>query len=840
MNGTELFEIVKTVSTFSEYLYSVNGKTPSETQSKRGNLYEKMWDIIIRFGCCEMFPNDSYTHVYGNINTCNMKRVDDLESYLHGLTIRSKGKGGSSDITLQHTVTEKWTFMSSKFYLDDSNQHINDYEVGKILAALKCCEHKYKEYEIYLLVNDKQKVKKIISASQSTNNHIKSKIHHILDLTDLERCFQTLKRAIQSIPIGEVNAVFCNPKVPLVLRFHQDLITHSIMNRISEGHCEFLLGAKARSGKTYCVGGLLIKFYRKNGVINALIITPSRFETIPQFTDDLFRKFQDFYGINIVEITGGSDFDTMVLQKNNIIIVSKQLLDGYVLEKTVETIRRLSLNLIVFDENHFHGTTQMSKDIFQSYSSPHTIKLYLTATFSKPLNVWAIPLECQFYWDTEDERMCKNRDIQKLIEIHGDDVLLFVNEKNKECVLSVYDKMPKLEIITNSINKEKYDVIKSAINDTSYGFCFKTLFCGKFQNEVDRFLQLFTGSNKSMDYREKDTSMFRRIKDMAVKAGSRTLLNNADFTTQLWFLPFGIGLKISNVSNHLKERMLHNHVLMRYEIKIVNSDKEYKQVDVKKEIENWEINAKSDGKDGLILLAGNQLTLGITLPLVDIVVLCNDVVSSDKIVQMMYRGMTESINTPEINKINRGVKKIGFVVDMNISRVLNTYMEYNVRKKNLSPDQKIEYLVENEIINIDSDLFVGRENKTKLIENLKSIWKSNPINNLKLLLRQIENTIIELDTSDQKQLNQYFTKSVGDAKVNVKVKFDDENEEEALPTGRKLIRKPRDCESERSVGEHDDDDDDDDDNVSITKDVLPFIILLHRPKRKMRQKLLKK
>jgi hypothetical protein len=68
---------------------------------------------------------------------------------------------------------------------------------------------------------------------------------------------------------------------------------------------ELLLGAKARSGKTYCVGGLFNKYNKKFGYLNALIITPAPSETIPQFTDDLFCKFGDFIGINIVEIKTG-------------------------------------------------------------------------------------------------------------------------------------------------------------------------------------------------------------------------------------------------------------------------------------------------------------------------------------------------------------------------------------------------------------------------------------------------------------------------------------------------------------------------------------------------------
>lgn len=828
MNGIELFEGIKQVSTFAELLQSINGKTKAETQSKRGNLIEKLWDYVIKFGFVAILSNDEYDHYEGNINTCKLKKVDNLETYLQKMLIFSKGKGGSSDITLKHKLTGKWVFMSSKFYLDDIKKSINNYDVEKILAITKQHAHKYKEYDIYLLVNNKQKVLDIISSCQSTNNYIKENIHHILDLSDLEIGFQNLKHAIQDISIDNVNSIFCNTKIPLELRFHQDIITSKQMEKINEGEKDLLLGAKARSGKTYCVGGLFVKYHKKYVSLNALIITPAPTETLSQFTDDLFRKFRDFIGINIVEIKKGSDFDSIVLHENNIIIVSKQLLDDYVFEKKVKVIMQLNLDFIVFDENHFHGTTQMSKNILQSYSSQKTIKLYLTATYAKPLCEWNIPLDCQFYWDIEDEQLCKKRNIQGLVEKHGDDVLLFLTEENKETKLSVYDNMPDLELITNIMDRKRYEVIKERIKDTSYGFSNSTLLSGNFPSEVDTMLAYITGSNKEEDYPKKDLSIFGRIKQKCIKSNSRTKMNNGDFTSQLWFLPFGVNMTINKVSEHLKDRMSKNRILKNYEIKIVNSKKEYKLKDIKEEIKNWELKAKEKGKDGLILLAGNQLTLGITLPFVDIVFLFNDIVSSDKIIQMMYRCMTESMNNAENDKINSGRKQMGFVVDLNISRVLNTLLDYNVYKKNLNVEQKITYLVENNLINIDSDLFESKENKTKLVEKLLHIWKADPINNLKILLRKIEENIIDLDTKDQKMLNQYFTSSVGDEKVNVKVQFDEESDK-PLPDGKEIIK-----DEGKDGGDGDDDieekahdeQDTQNANISLTKDVLPFILPL--------------
>lgn len=82
MNGIELFEGIKQVSTFAELLQSVNGKTNAETQSKRGNLIEKLWDYIIKFGFVAILSNDEYDHYEGNINTCKLKKVDNLETYI--------------------------------------------------------------------------------------------------------------------------------------------------------------------------------------------------------------------------------------------------------------------------------------------------------------------------------------------------------------------------------------------------------------------------------------------------------------------------------------------------------------------------------------------------------------------------------------------------------------------------------------------------------------------------------------------------------------------------------------------------------------------------------------
>lgn len=816
MDGVELFETIKQNSSVIKILNIV------KNHSKRGYLYEKLWSVIIKFGFCTKFPNDEYVHYDGNINTCNIHVVEDLEMFLKNMTVFGKGDGGSSDITLRHKDSGKWIFISCKYYLDDATKSIKDYDISDIIANAERCRYMYDNYDIYLIVNDSVEVKRIIDNVQETSKNIKECVTDVFGIKDLTSYFRRFMKAIRDVSIDEINDNFYISKEQIRLRFHQQLIVSKMMKKIDDDAKHLLIAAKPRSGKTYCVGGLAIEFNNKYNKLNVLVITPAPTETISQFTNDMFCKFRDFDNINIVEIHSGNDLSDLKLQEKNVIIVSKQLIDDYVLERRVEAIYSLKLDLIVFDENHFHGTTDMSENIINSYTSDNTVKVFLTATYSKPLQKWNMQEDCCFYWDIDDERLCKERNIDILVEKHGDIVRTLINDDNIEEMLSVYDTMPTIHMITNLMDSDRYLTIKDKIKDTSYGFSMSTLLCGEFPKEVDKMLRYMTGSNKEKDFVDGDKSIFRRIVKQSIKSKSRTLLNNNNFTSQLWFLPYGVGMTIDAVSEHLKSRMIMNKVLKLYEIMIVNSKDGYKLRDIKNEIAVNEIKAKADGKDGLIILAGNQLSLGVTLPLVDIVILMNDTMSCDRIVQMMYRCMTETIK----NDVNDGIKKMGFVVDMNISRVLNTLISYNIYKTDLNTEQKLQYIIYNDLINIDGDLFKNKENKTDLIERLLNIWKTNPVNNLKTLLKHIEDIVVSVDTYDQRRLNAYFIHSLGDREAKITCKVDTDVDQQ-LETGRTIHKVAEYVEDVENVEEDVDDVVDiKKPDISLEKDILPFVIPL--------------
>ena len=537
----------------------------------------------------------------------------------------------------------------------------------------------------------------------------------------------------------------------------------------------------------------------------------------------MFNSYIDFCDFNIIHLNTCSMIKNLKFTNKNIIVTSKQLLQNYINNDGIESIKNLNLNYIFFDENHFGGTTQLSTDIVNTYKNEYTNLVFLTATFQKSLNHWNISKECSFYWDLEDENLCKTENISSLIIKHGDTVneaLNYFNDCNN--VLKNYEKMPQMELITTMFETDIFNNIKEKQmqNSSKYGFSLKTLFSltnGKFnyENEVELLLRYISGSEKEIDFPDGDKSIFGRIKEISLKKNSRTLLSNTHFTTQLWFLPFGIDQKINDVSQNLKLLMLKNRVLNKFEILVLNSNIDTPIKDIKHEIKKREMIGQEEGKKGLIILVGNQCSLGITLELCDIVMLLNDILSSDKNYQMIYRAMTEALN-----------KKCGFVVDLNINRVLNTVMEYSLYNKDLTIENKIKYIIENNLINIDSDYFFNKKiDEDVIINKLLDIWKRDPINQLRKILQNIESDIVEINNDDQKKLNNYFTKSL-DENSNIQVNFFDEGDEQELKTGQNT-KKEKVSDSDSDISSIDDEQlEKKDIKISLTKDVLPFIIPL--------------
>jgi hypothetical protein len=805
-----------------------------KNQSEQGFVYERLWDICIKFGFCNHFQSSDFTHMIGNMNNGNLKPLITFTNYLTEKVV-SGNSSGCSDISLFNNIDSTFTFISSKYPKSKNDitkqKSVGYYDIQNIIAAIDANKHIYSNFKICLLVPDKKAVLEKVKNANTSSNYITKYMNEqsILDKDDLNKCFLQFKidilKHIASSENGKINydEIYLSTKCNLILRFHQELITQKTSNLIEEGNKSFLWGCKCRSGKTYMFGGLIIKQFEIIKKLNVLIITPCPTETAPQFTDDLFNKFKEFESFKIHHIKESSDINKLILGKSNIFVMSKQLLQKYIDNNTIMKIKNLKLDIIGFDENHFSGTTNLSKSILDSYSSNNTIKVYLTATYNKPLHEWKIPEECQMYWDIEDEQICKsilldNMNVERLKDKHGDTSIITTinNFANKGLSISdmfkPYENMPDLYLITTMFDSQRYNIIKNNIMDSKYGFSFNVLFAlnkqkteFQFESEVKTILRFISGSNKEVDFKNGDKSMFSRILKICSNKKTRKPF------TQIWFLPI---ININEISICLEKLMKEDSILKKYNVLCINRKNTDLANDIKEDITKHEKIAKAECKEGLILLAGNMLTLGITLNMCDMVVLMNNTLSSDKVLQQMYRCMTEGVQ-----------KKFGFVVDLNISRVLNTCVNYTIYNHDKSIEDKIKYLIENHLINIDVDMMEQEKlNSDAIVSKLMDSWKSDPINGFKTLLQNLDNDYVEFDNLTQKIINKSFTSSLKDDKVNVTIEIKDEDDElQELPSGQEKVK---DVDNIEKFETDDEKYDKKEIKISFTKDVLPYIIPL--------------
>lgn len=353
-------------------------------QSDKGFVFERLFDIVIKFGFCDIFTNSNFNHLIGNSNNAKLKILKNLDKFLDE-KVFSGNSGGCSDITLQNKNNDTYIFIGSKYPKSTEDikkqKSVDYYDIQNIIAMATKNKHIYKKYKIYLAIPNKKKVLDKVKNANKSSEYITEHMteNNILDMNDLNKYFLEFKQDITKNMNEDWNEIYLTSKEKLILRFHQELITQKTSDLIEEGNKSFLWGCKCRSGKTYMLGGIIIKQLSIKKKLNVLIITPAPTETAPQFTDDLFNKFKDFGKFKIHHIQGSKSLDSLETANNNIFVMSKQLLQKYINEKTIKKIKKLKLDIIGFDENHYSGVSNLSKNILDSYSSKNTIKIYLTA-----------------------------------------------------------------------------------------------------------------------------------------------------------------------------------------------------------------------------------------------------------------------------------------------------------------------------------------------------------------------------------------------------------------------------------------------------------------------------
>ena len=697
-----------------------------------------------------------------------------------------------------------------------------------------------------------------------------------------------------SINIQDFQSNYLNVlKDVFIPRFHQELFILKINKLIENKEKNILVGAIPRSGKSYIMAGTILEYVRSQEKLHPgkkvkfLLMTPSPNDTFGEY-ENIFNKYIEFdkLGIDVVTYKDGVNSRTVCKNKDKhcVIIISKQKLgwsagsnsekilakdneditDEYVdyedktdeeendedkteeddLEENdsdVKTIKKRiiklfdaipDIDIMFLDEAHFGMSTKNAQQIVKVLDNAisNTIKIYVTATYNKPLQAYGVKAECKITWDMNDIHIMQkiNKETIKdnsILKQFGSDIyvkaLEYFGDKTGISLIDKFKKdyaiFPKPYLITSIWDKEFLNVEKLKIGDTDFAWDMNKLFATKgnsdnLENEeqMKEMMRYYFGyPDKNEEY---DKQSFYRIRGILPRIRNICLnkcrtLQPQHKTTQLWFLPLGNGKiknKIKELINLLTNANEFNDVKRNYHffiaVDIEDKTKKGRNVNgvtymgnprnIKNDIENCEKEMKEGTikKDNLIILAGQRLQLGISLRNVDIVTLWNSTSSADAIFQMLFRSMTE-VDVPPCKPYEYcDGKKFGFMVDMNPQRALTniSLFDSNISKKDANDIQNYRQITD--LINIDEDVLFdkygddekGRNDFVKdLFNKLYSSWNINVENTRKIISN------FSFDMTKLEALKKAFEKINIDKNKKTKDIIDEKDDDEMIDPGKK-------------------------------------------------------
>ena len=788
----------QTAKAVINYLSTLKDNIEEDDYSKQGVLYERLWDICIKFGLVKNIidfdtEDNKLLHFKGNVNTGIIIKENCIElkdyfnEYLNS-NIQSCNSGGYSDITFRNN--NEIVISSCKYFKDDSKKDIKKYELHNLCPIIN---NNTEPVKIVLFINDKkvfiEKNKDANKSSQLLSKYINpyGNYENVYDLNDLEFYFAKLKNILKFYNYFKTDKnindfkenYLKNYKKIFEPKFHQYLFIKQIEKILNnKKNKNILIGAIPRTGKTYILAGSINKYIEifNQKEYNFLIITPAPTETIPQYTD-VFNEYIDFKDLNIIAKENNKDANKHIKGGKNVFIYSKQKLDcdnkkcdNDEDKNIVKILKEHDFDIIFIDEAHYGMTTDKSKKLLDELDKQKdAFKIFITATFNKPINNFEIPENQRLFWSLDnvinliqisnikDEKEKHNKFKNYIEDLKSqnffdnkfiNDIIKNIYQDNFDLILNQYKNFPQPYLLTSvwKNTDEIYNEIRLANGLNKHTFSMDTIFNLNKDNKTfvneNELIELFhyyygfprkqyedeNGNHYNVNYdirrTYKEYGIIPRIRNVC-QNDCRTLqkpLNPFNPTTQLWFLPINdnkLENKIPVLLKLLKEnfKIIYNQTLFIVSIsdnrknKNKYEDNNVEYANNKKDIKKIENENKATKKYlNIVILTGFKYNLGVSFPNVDIVVLFNNSHSADLIYQMMFRSMTD-INDdneclPNSNFCHK--KKYGFIVDLNPQRTIEitNYIKSNIiNHPTANINENVIRAKYMDLLNVDRDFF---------------------------------------------------------------------------------------------------------------------------------------
>lgn len=820
---------------------------------------ESLLRIFAGLGLIEKL--NAYDMCKGNFNTKTIQKNSTIKDVFYNednTAIHLKDKGDSSDLTGISKTNEKHILVTT-------SKSLKKDQVGKL--DIEKLSYHFDEYPDFLIslcicIKDESEFKRMMNRIERTNEKLKKHIERedtiIIEWNDLNQAYSQFKLFYGQTPLERI---LDSAKSTLCLKMHQRLGVWKTVEMKRNGKQRILWGHIQRSGKSYIIGGCIIEDSKDKQECNYLIMTTAPNETIEQQRKVLdCTQLNDF---NIIVLNGKKK--KPVLTKKNIIICSKQFLQTKLDKSNEETIKsiawlkKLFFDMRFVDESHNGGTTELAKKTLDFYGKL-SFTIQITATYSKPINDYNIQKDCWILWDLEDIQLCKHitetASMNRLIEKHGECIREILSTYSTNSIIREYSTYPELWILTDEIRPDIANELRKDTRDNHYGWspdaCFllkqsvqkdresQIVFKEEFQNEVETlkvWYRIFGKKNPfgipDKEYPD-DIVFMKRIekicKDPTIDS---RFIGEGDLQTEpmiiMTFLPQHNIDIISKATITLleKHKVLYsmkyckiqgkNILQPDYEIVSINS----KTTNNPKQcIEDARIKARMSGKKGVLVLSGKQCSLGVSIDNCDIVLLLNNSMGFDMIYQMMFRCMTEGTH-----------KKCGFVVDLNIHRVIETSVIHYASfiKPDLHPKEATKFILQERLINLNGDHWMpsfGNDVSriTALCEKVYDIYSSNTENALNHLLTRIRFKDILLSREEQTLFNAMFSNTTP-TKIQRELldKLTIDDDEEKIKKG---IEKTRVDTSSKTSHAEDEKEGQQIHYTEILKHIIPLICLL--------------
>jgi hypothetical protein len=781
---------------------------------------------------------NNYTVCKGNFNLKTISKINRLKDVFYdekNVEIKLKDKGDSSDLTCISKDNDKHLLLTTSKNLNKSQ--VGKLEIDKILTNFRQYEGYSMSLCICIRdINDFKVMKSNIEdTNKELKSLLEQKDTIIIDWNDLNQAYNQFKLNFANRPLDHI---INSNKPTLCLKMHQHFSVSKTIKMKNESKlldgksdCKFdgktgnntnkvLWGHIQRSGKSYIIAGCIIEDSKDVNSIkrchvnehNYLIITTAPNETIEQ-QRKVFDCLQ-LENFNVIVLNGKTKKPK--LTNKNIIICSKQYLQSKIdteqskidteqsvidnerdkkqntplTEKTksIPWLKAMKFNMRFIDESHNGGTTELAQKTL-SYYGKDSFTVQITATYSKPVNDYNIPKDNWILWDLEDVKLCKfinsEANITRLVKKHGEEIHNIIKKYSYDNIIAEYSKYPDLWLLTDEIKPDVASEIIQHTKDNEYGWsseaCFLLKQCfadskandikqiiiqEEFQNEAENLKLWYKIFGKEVKYgipdkKYPDNLVFmKRIQNICAKTGSRFMREGDYHNEPMIIMAFLPQVNIDKVSKATITLLEKHKVIPDYEIISINSKTTN---DPKQSIEDARIKARNSNKKGVLVLSGRQCSLGVSIDNCDIVLLLNNNMGFDMIYQMMFRCMTEGKN-----------KRCGFVVDLNIHRVIETsIINYaSIIKPDLHPKDSVKYILQERLINLNGDHWLpafGNDLKRvdTLCDNVYEIYSSNTEAALNHLLTRLSFKEILLSKEEQKIFNTVF--SIGKIKKKSKV-----------------------------------------------------------------------